>query len=1207
MLLSIARRRSARGKSRAALLAIDKALDKLGRKSSSLFKVSPDNFSQIKRALLLKGYSHKDLSEYAPARRAFLSAYELGEVDAGALDFLTSELLEAKDLSLRARSIYLDYLSLVSHSESPEQARKNLKLLGELSSPDWLRPENIRLIEEWNEEIALRRGDLPWPHRHLGAIALFFNDWWQAIQSLQRACALGGADYGTVQKLAYALFRVGQFQEAKEHLDRLIKCRPSDGAFLLRAHVLREQRDYAGAALDYRRVSESNLLTDEERLSYAEVCINAGYFKEAARQVNILSSYDDPRWLLMSAMVDHSEKRDSEALMKFRRVMPLEEFGSQAITQTLSLLAENPYAEGALEALGDIPEYYRDDLYWTVKGNVLLGLGCVGQALYAWYQVLYPGDGLRNTITSAGQSYFLGLYNAGQDLEIISAVRTGLAAEIASGEAVDIIVSALSRYILKNLHHTHRAKKFLKDIDLVSAYSPAHPMQQRLDLLRGLLHVSLFNYLKAADIFSSLPTAFLEKEELAFQVARCALHIGDNSACLEALEHLRSEAQRTIRLRSALAALNGDWDEAAQYLSELQPSNNHNEFSAAIFFQAGRWTDLERLKDVAGDVVSYYQIARLLRSGEYKSALQVLSLIPTDEPRRALAEHLFGWYHLQAARDYKAAGNSARTIKSLTDALILWPSSDGPAAHLKRLDADLMGELLDRGDRESVGSILEACAARRGPGDPASCHNLALFHLVSGVLKAERDDFEEAIQSWEKSIAYLCVTLSNQTYMAEWIDRRLEGYGINQTVETAAYIERDLLQYYEATFKKWSEQLSNRAMPAESAKLSDLSLALRAELQGARLVGKLGGFSVPPHTPYKIAAGPIYISMMGWERPFALFLSQIKIIDMSLPESLDDDPMRALLDLMAKLEAEEREGAVDVSVKEQAEKLFSILRFAAADEEAGNLEAALRRLRGAKAAYKPVRAGRSLRKREFQKAQSSGSLSLRSPAFARCRSTKRFRELAAKYEIELLIALGEQDIASADDRISSGMEHWREAVALAVDSKHHLQVIGKIRETAMGRAYVLEDKGQYDEAIRLLESVGEWCADDDLYSLCSRLYAVRGVLAGNRDEWELAVANLREAAYLNPHSLYAQWNLANSLVFLTDEIRSQDRVRARILLEEAMDAVYVCRYIDVNNEKYGELEILIRANLNMLRIEAGEISMEELSPEDLLDLLQMYR
>jgi tetratricopeptide (TPR) repeat protein len=1211
MLLSVAQKRNARGKKREALRAVDKALGKLAGNSSSLLNASPDDPSQVKKAWLLKGQIHRDLGESEATMSAFLSAYELGEVDGDALGFLTAELLDAEDLSPRARAIYLDYLSVASDDESPERARRGLERLEALSAPDWGGPETLHLTESWNEDVASRRSDLNWPYRNLGAIALYFDEWHEGGQLLRKAFALDRNDYVTLQKLSYALFKEGQTYEAKEDLDHLLESRPSDGAFLLRAHVLRELKDYAGAALDYRRVSESDLFTDEERLSYAEVCINAGYFKEASGQLDILSDcyYYDSRWLLLSALVDRAERRDGEALDKLCQVTSPDELCLQAEAQILSLLGENPGVQGALDALDYVPSYYENDLYWMVRGNVLLGLGQLREALDAWNQVLYPSDELRDAVDTAAMHYLTSFYNAGLDSEIIDAVRTGLIPQAASDEVIaEVIVSALSRRVLTRLSGGRGAKHLLKEIDSVWEHLSSPLLLQRLDLLRGLVHAALFNYRKALAIFSFLPPSLTKNEEVALQMARCALHAGERDDCLKALAALSAEDPRAGGIRSALAGLNGDWDSAAQYLSDLRLLKDDNEFRAAVFFRAGRWAEFECLDGGAGGGFNHYRIAHLLRTGDRKGASRVMASLPADGPDRALSNRLFGWLRLQAARDYQVAGEHVRAAKALTEVLALWPDSDGPAGCLKHLDADLMRTLLLTADgRRGAGGVLEARATARGADDPASCHNLALFHFVDGEMDAARGDFEGAVESWEKSIAYLCVALSNQTYMTEWTSRRLESYESSTSMEAAAHIEECLLRYYEAAFKKWSEHLTGRDMPAEAARLSDLSLSLRAELQGARLLAKLGGFSVTPRRAAVLCAGPMFVSMIGWERSFARFLSQVKIRQAGSVASSESDPLLALLDLVAQLEAEEKEGVVDVSVKEQVEKLFSVMRFAAVHQAEGNLEAALQRLREVRGAYKPTAAPSRRRRAEPLGRRGGVSLSLRSPAFARDRSSKRFRELAVKYEIELLTALGEQEIASLDGRLASGIQYWREALALAHDGEQHLQVVESIRETALGRAYVLQDKHENEQAIKLLEEAYALCDGEELRSLISRLYAIEGVSACNKGELEQAITSLRYAAHLNPHSLYAQGNLARVLLFEVEEVRDEDPTWALALLEEALDAIYECRALDADNEVYREMEIMTKAKANYLRIQAGEISMAELPPDDVIGLLRLTR
>ena len=65
--------------------------------------------------------------------------------------------------------------------------------------------------------------------------------------------------------------------------------------------------------------------------------------------------------------------------------------------------------------------------------------------------------------------------------------------------------------------------------------------------------------------------------------------------------------------------------------------------------------------------------------------------------------------------------------------------------------------------------------------------------------------------------------------------------------------------------------------------------------------------------------------------------------------------------------------------------------------------------------------------------------------------------------------------------------------------------------------------------MRLLESVDEFCGDRDLQGELSIAYARRGVKAGNSDQWDAAVNDLRRARQLNPYSNYINLNLVTAL------------------------------------------------------------------------------
>jgi hypothetical protein len=99
-----------------------------------------------------------------------------------------------------------------------------------------------------------------------------------------------------------------------------------------------------------------------------------------------------------------------------------------------------------------------------------------------------------------------------------------------------------------------------------------------------------------------------------------------------------------------------------------------------------------------------------------------------------------------------------------------------------------------------------------------------------------------------------------------------------------------------------------------------------------------------------------------------------------------------------------------------------------------------------------------------------------------------------------------------------------------------------------------------------------------------------------------AVTKLRQATLLNSQSIYAQENLAYALLFLAEEMRSEP-ILARMLLEEAITAIDICRSLDEHNEDYKKTHRVTTAKWNLMRIELGEITMNDLAPEDMLGLI----
>lgn len=1198
-LLRSARQSAASGNHDDALRAADKALEKLTAKNGTVLGTSYVDQVKASEAWSIKGNVFRSLGNYEAAMDAFLLAHRLDVLDIEGLDFLTSQLLKRKDLSEEARDVYSDYLSENHHSEDRKITKENERTLEALSAPNWSRPETINFAAEWNSEIIHRRNDLSWPYRHLGAIALYRGDYWDAISYLEEACRIMPADFSAQRKLAFAFFRTEEYESALRHLSTLTHNQLDRSTLLLRAHILRALGNYTSAADDYKSANKLASLSDEDRFCYVEVCINSGAFDEAAAELVWIRDYEDPRWGFLSAIVRQAQGRDSEALVLLRELIFSEQFCGQATERILLLVAKNPHVTGALEVLNTITDIYHDSLYWTVKGNVFLSLGRVKEALEAWRSVYFPDDALLQTIRLVGHHYFAKLYVNGSDRQILRLIRRGLAYEMDCPEIAEIVVSSLTRHIFKNLKVSGRHRRLLNDIDLVAMYFLSVDLED-LNLLQALVHAAASDYEKAADLFATLGPRLTGTEEIAFQMAKCMLQAGATTQCLQLLRSMESEHPRAAAMRCVLSALNGDWDAAAHYfLNGSSASKNDDKFKAAALFKASRWIELDRMNGSGQQVADYYRSARLLQAGERDAALQIVNSISTDYPARELCNQLIGWAHLQTAKDCELAGERESAFNNVVNALLHWPQSSGPATCLHALDSKLSDALLQTANGSQVlVALVEARAARGRSADPAVCHNRALLHFCNGVRAASNNDFDRAIECWETSIGYIAAVLANETYMDDWVRQRLQVYEADDVVE-AQQVQSQVVQFYEDTFKRWGEELANRGQSLTAEKVTNLGLMLRAELTAARSLRKVGGFPLPDVPGAKVCVGPTFITVHGYEESFATYLKELNLNYLDSPDvASDEDPMVAMMNLMDRWKEQEDAGAVDPADKVRLEKLFSVLRVSTILYEESKFDAALTHLPPLK---KTEADGQHRRHNGLGATTRRRKLTQRSPAFARPGGAEDFQALALTFEVDLLTALGEQDVASAEDKIQEGIEHWRRAVTLAEHTENYLWVAGKIREVALGRADVLMDRDKSEQAINLLECVDELCGDDEVRGMLGKIHAIEGVKAGREGDRLTAITRLRKAAALNSQFLYARWNLANALLYFMDEV-PHDLDLSRALVEEALDSIAVCRDLDPHNEEYQDTEVFAGAKLNALRIDLGEITVSDLSPEELLAL-----
>lgn len=237
---------------------------------------------------------------------------------------------------------------------------------------------------------------------------------------------------------------------------------------------------------------------------------------------------------------------------------------------------------------------------------------------------------------------------------------------------------------------------------------------------------------------------------------------------------------------------------------------------------------------------------------------------------------------------------------------------------------------------------------------------------------------------------------------------------------------------------------------------------------------------------------------------------------------------------------------------EEIERFFSSLRQVAVLDEAGQAGAALDRLR-----------------------REAGG---RHPADG---------EVARRMETSLLLRLAEREVSSSEDSINAGIEHWRQAFALARNGTR-AAVVEAIHRVAFGRAHALEEGDRSPEAIRLLEGVNDICGDEAVLGELSAVLAHAAVASVNRGEsLQGAVEGLRRARELNRHSPHINRNLVVALSNRVDEVIADDRDAALELLREARQIAEASLRVDPTDSEMQELVWSFDARLSSLSLGGG--------------------
>ncbi len=1020
MLLRIAYWKYAGGNCRSALRTVDRALARL--------RVDNAGYTPAGEAWLLKGKILVSLGSNEDAAVASMHAYECGTYDKDSLCLLASTLLEKEDSSPLAQNVYLDYLTCSSDTDDHERLDQNLECLKRISEPDLRDEDKHETFRLWNELIISRKDDLAWAHEYVARIALARCEWTRAIPSLERAYQLQPAAYHICRLLAYALAKDGQFVEAKKYLDLLVEMQPRRGTLLLRAHVSRCLGSPLSAVEDYRRAKHLHPIDGEDALGYAEALLNSGKPADAARLLDTLSCKKDARWVLLNAVACQMNGELFKALQEFCQIISDANFGKHAASRIVGLVAQNPDILGGIAALRAIPATLRDRSYWITLGNVCLAQGQLRNALKCWQRVDSPEPDLVYMAGHCARYYSANLYLRGQDEQIDRDAPLLLGNPRFPEEVRSVVTASIVRNSIKKLQTgAYSPQQCIERIAQAEVLLRESAQYHHLIWLRGMAEAASNDYRNAFDTLSSLGSEGMACSEVAFQLARCALHGGDPDACSALLRSMDPEDPRVARLRMAHAGSIGNWSRAAAELDGTPLVDNESGIKAAILLLAGKSHELLQIPPSTGDILYYHAFARI-NMGDHRTAAQMLSGISGEDPVSPAANRLLGWIKLQESRSHFEEGMSQAASQSLLAAFRLWPQDGGPMSRFRDANPKMVRICLRAGDREQLRIYLERQAEVIGPGDPATCHNLGVFHLAEGSRHMATDNIIEGITSLERAIAYLCVPLAHASYLRDWIELRRATYQFEAPERAQAMLEDRMLGLYESVLVRSERALTTKVGERDASRLSSLPLLLRSELRGAKVLAEVGGFKRTKRSRIRICAGPTYVHLADLTRKFAHFYQGLKVERIHIPDFSDGSPASLLLELFEAVSKNDE--GVDASKKTELGRLFSALRFAAVLQHESRLEESLERLRNP-ALHCPVLVSGGNRTVGSLKAacnQSCPTFSACNPAFACKNGAQKFQSFATNFEIELLTEFGRAEVASPRGRMPLGVALWREAL-----------------------------------------------------------------------------------------------------------------------------------------------------------------------------------
>ncbi len=1146
----------------AALALTERVLDRLERRSHRR-RISQRHRTALALARRIRGKTLFEADREPEGFEEILRAHELEGSDWETLCLLVSSLLNIGDWRPVVRQTYLDYLEQSLHEEDPNFSA-NLRRMQQLSAPSRVAPSKHESVRHWNEKILSVRRDVAWAHRHLGQIALSSGDYNQAVESLSQAAQLE-SDRSAQLYLAYALGMQNQLKSAEDRLDEVIREEPSRCALLLRAHVLRRLGAATEAARDFACAGRQGRLTVEESLAYAECLLNSEDTEAATIILASLSAQNDPRYLVLAALADHAAGRSEDALRTVSQIAPSAAVLHFAGPRIVGIVARCLHAPDAINVLDLVPAEVRDNTYWIVRGNVFLDRQQLKEAIECWVKV--GGDPtVQVQIRAATRHLLSSMYREGDDKGIIDLARRRPGAQT-DRASEQIVTAALLRYF--DRVSSREDADWCRVADEVEAIERqlAHP-NDTVRLIRGLVCSELGEHDVALEILEALAKQ-TDRPEVWLQLARTALTAGDMETFDEASSHFDTAGERAARILAARMVIGGDWAGASNVLQHVPCTPTERAIRLDIDALAGIRCEAEQSTGMEQEL-AYFRMMGLLGNGHLEAAERVAAEVQLCDRWRHAAEKAWGWVALQEACQALRKGDEGSFLRELQEATRQWPDEDGPLPVMRLASGAFLGFWLASDRRDMVAAALDSDAAAAGPADPATCQNLAMYHLAEGSRLAAAGRWSDARTHWERAVSFVCVPLSNIGYLSDWARRRGLVYGKEPDGEAVVGIEHRVVTVFEETFHTHAHRLALKDC-AESNRIADLAIVLQAELAAAKKLRELGGLDGGDGVHGRVSAGPMFLTLRRLEDRLAGLMKQLNARATNRPAHTS-----------------ERIHSVDAAGTVELLRLFSPVRIAWVLHQSGHSTAAIDRITTLLA---------SLKHRSTHDAGILDAMAC-NPAFANEDQWERYQELVGSTCVSMLVDAGVLAVSSRESKIEAALDHWMEAMAVAESMGVEAATTERIRRIALGRSRVLFQQDRVESGMELLEGVSVFCDDREIRCQLALQYANRGVEAAKDDRFKDALVDLEKARELDEISPHIAFHLATFLALRAREVFEDDRERAVSMLHRAAGLAAECVERDPHHKQMIELAKFVRRELGI-----AEMATHTVSAEGMLELL----